>query len=77
MTFKKYLVGGYIYEINLDNIRKYPSLILNNDQYMKRYYDENRQCYCLARNRSFFEILIFYLNYGILSRPNDLPLVNE
>jgi len=77
MNFEKYLVGGHVYEINRDNLNKYPSLIFNNHDYMKQFYDKNRQCYCLARNRSFFELLIFYINHGILSRPNDLPLVNE
>jgi hypothetical protein len=76
MNFHKYLVGGYIYELNRENMKKIPSLILNNDVYMKQFYDPIRQIYCISRNRSFFEILVFYIHHGILSRPIDLPLVS-
>ncbi|CAF1075194.1 unnamed protein product [Adineta steineri] len=74
MIFQIYLVAGYTYELNLENIKKIPSLIFNNDIYMKQYYDPLRQVYCISRNRSFFEILVFYINHGILSRPIDIPL---
>ncbi len=77
MNIQKYFVGGYIYELNLENIRRIPALIFNNNLHMKQFYDPNRQVYCISRNRAFFEILIFYINHGILSRPIDLPLVSN
>ncbi len=76
MSFHKYLVGGYVYELNLEEMKKIPSLILNNASYMKQFYDPIRQVYCISRPRAFFEILVFYINHGILSRPMDLPLVS-
>jgi len=76
MNFHKYFVGGYIYELNQEDIKKIPSLIFNNNVYMKQFYDPIRQIYCISRNRSFFELLVFYINHGILSRPIDLPLVS-
>ncbi|CAF3819351.1 unnamed protein product [Rotaria sordida] len=74
MTFRIYLVAGYTYELNIENMNKIPSLILNNSIYMKQFYDPIRQVYCISRNRAFFEILVFYINHGILSRPIDIPL---
>jgi hypothetical protein len=77
MSFHKYFVAGYIYELNLENLKRIPSLILNNDVHMKQFYDPIRQVYCISRNRAFFENLVFYINHGILSRPIDLPLVSN
>ncbi|CAF0867992.1 unnamed protein product [Adineta ricciae] len=43
---------------------------------MKQLYDPVRQVYCIPRNRMFFELIVFYVNHGILSKPIDIPLVN-
>lgn len=77
MNFYKYHVAGYIYEINRENLEKIPSLILNNHNHMKQFYDSNKKVFFISRNRSFFEILIFYINHGILSRPIDLSIVSK
>jgi hypothetical protein len=71
-----YLVAGYTYQLNIEDIKNIPSLILNNEIYMKQFYDPIRQVYCISRNRAFFELLVFYINHGILSRPIDIPLVS-
>jgi len=76
MNFQIYLVAGYTYELNVENMKKISSLILNNEVYMKQFYDPIRQVYCISRNRMFFEGLVFYINHGILSRPIDIPLVS-
>ena len=75
MNFRRYLVAGCTYELNVQNMKKIPSLILNDSLYMKQFYDPIRQVYCLSRNHAFFEILVFYINHGILSKPIDIPLV--
>jgi hypothetical protein len=77
MNFHLYLVSGHTYELNIEDIKKIPSLILNDDTYMKQFYDPTRQVYCISRNHAFFEILVFYINHGILSRPIDIPLVSN
>ena len=76
MNFHRYLVSGYTYQLNIEDIKKIPSLILNNDVHMKQFYDPIQHVYCLSRNRAFFEVLVFYINHGILSRPIDIPLVS-
>ncbi len=76
MNFHTYLVSGYTYELNIEDIKKIPSLILNNDVHMKQFYDPIQHVYCISRSRAFFEVLVFYINHGILSRPIDIPLVS-
>lgn len=70
-------IAGHIYELDLNNLQRFPALIFHDHQHMKQFYDPYRQAYCLARNRAFFEILIFYINHGILSKPIDLPIVSH
>ncbi|CAF2066459.1 unnamed protein product [Rotaria magnacalcarata] len=74
MSCHVYLVAGYVYELNIENMKKIPSFIFNDSVYMKQFYDPIRQVYCISRSRAFFEILVFYINHGILSRPVDIPL---
>ncbi|CAF3405973.1 unnamed protein product [Rotaria socialis] len=74
MSFHVYLVAGYVYELNIENMKKIPAFIFNDFVYMQQFYDPTRQVYCISRSRAFFEILVFYINHGILSRPVDIPL---
>lgn len=77
MTSFTFLVAGCAYELNKNDIKKIPALIFNDSIYMQQFYDPIRQLYCISRNRAFFEILVFYINHGILSRPSDIPLVRS
>ena len=70
-----FLVSGSTYELNDDDLKRIPSLILNDFAYMQQFYDSKRRTYCLLRNRTFFELLVFYIQHGILSKPIDLSTV--
>lgn len=70
-------IAGHIYQLHSNNLKRYPALIFHHQTHMKQLYDPHRQVYCLTRNRAFFEILVFYINHGILSKPIDLPMVSD
>lgn len=70
-------IAGHTYQLHSDNLKRYPALIFHHQTHMKQFYDSHRQAYCLTRNRAFFELLLFYINHGILSKPNDLPMVSD
>ena len=75
-TTRVYLVAGCTYELRVEEMKKIPSLILNDDTYMEQFYEPRRRVYCIARHRAFFEVLVFYIHHGILSKPIDLSLVS-
>ena len=77
MTSRLYLLAGCTYQLNVEDLRRFPGLIFHDALHMRDFYDPQRGVFCLTRNRVFFEVLLFYIQHGILSRPIDLPLVSE
>ncbi|CAF0740988.1 unnamed protein product [Didymodactylos carnosus] len=69
-----FFVAGCTYELEKAKLEVHPTLVFNNEQLMRKYFDPRRSVYILSRNRAFFEVLVFYINHGILTRPLDIPL---
>lgn len=73
--FHVYFVGGSTYRMKIENIRKIPSLVLNDPIEMEKFYDRQQNLFFLTRNRSFFEFLVFYVEKQQIFRPLDIPQV--
>ena len=71
---------GQRYEVDVESLNRFPECILGTWRKRQRFYSIEHGDYFIDRHRPTFEVVLDYFVYGVLRRPQDIPLdifVNE
>ncbi len=68
-----FLVNDVSFEINEEFIKKRaPNSLLADENRRAKYYDINKNAYIFDQPADIFEVLIYFLSTGLLSRPTNI-----
>jgi hypothetical protein len=69
----RFLVGDVLFELSEDLIQKRaPNSILAREERRIQFYDINRNAYIFDQPADVFEVLVYFISTGLLSRPINI-----